>query len=139
MQATTARKLLLGQHHRIRTSLVECVGIAKRLRGGEPAEAELEEALEQMRSELYQHNLSETELLRPLLMRTREWGERLLEHMVDEHVAEHVAMWNVMNRSAIQIAHEIDDLAEALDAHMTAEERTFLAVLRVDEIDHHHS
>jgi iron-sulfur cluster repair protein YtfE (RIC family) len=138
MQATMARKLLLGQHHGIRTSLVECVGIARRLRGGEPVEAELEEALERLRSDLYQHNLSETELLRPLLMRTHQWGERLLERMVEEHVAEHVAMWTVMNRPAMQIAHELDDLAEELDAHMTAEERTFLAVLRVDVLDHHH-
>jgi hypothetical protein len=48
-------------------------------------------------------------------------------------------MWNVMNRPAMQIAHVVDDLAEELDAHMTAEERTFLAVLRVDVLGHHHS
>lgn len=137
MDASTARKRLLGQHHAIRGRVAECVAVAKRFRAGETNEVELEEALERMRTDLYQHNLSETQLLRPLLSRTRQWGQRLLERMIEEHVAEHVAMWNVMNQAAAVIAHELDDLAEELDAHMVAEERTFLAVLRPDVLDHH--
>lgn len=136
MHAATARKLLIGQHDAIRANLAECVGIAKRLRDGEANEPELEEALERMRSELYQHNLSETELLRPLLIGRERWGERMLERMIEEHVAEHVAMWDIMNRPAIQIAYVIDDLADEIDAHMHAEERTFLAVLRPDVLAH---
>lgn len=136
MHVTTARKLLIGQHHAIRASLAECIGIAKRLRDGEANEPDLEEALERMRSELYQHNLSETELLRPLLLGRERWGERLLERMIEEHVAEHIAMWDIMNRPAIQIAYVLDGLAAEIDAHMNAEERTFLAVLRPDVLAH---
>jgi hypothetical protein len=46
-------------------------------------------------------------------------------------------MWSVMNQPAMRIAHQLDDLADELDAHMAAEERTFLAVLRPDVLDHH--
>jgi iron-sulfur cluster repair protein YtfE (RIC family) len=137
MNPKTARMLLMGQHDAIRASLAECVGIAKRLRAGDGLESELETALERMRAELYQHNLCETSLLRPLLMRTHRWGEVLLERMIEEHVAEHVAMWSVMNQPAMRIAHQLDDLADELDAHMASEERTFLAVLRPDVLEHH--
>lgn len=136
MDASTARKRLLAQHDALRERLAECVAVANRFRTGEGNEIELEEALERMRTDLYQHNLSETQLLRPLLSQTRRWGERLLEGMIEEHVAEHVAMWNVMNQPAAVIAHELDDLADELDAHMVAEERTFLAVLRADVLAH---
>jgi iron-sulfur cluster repair protein YtfE (RIC family) len=137
MDANTARELLMTQHEGIRTSLAACVAIANRLRANEATEADLEESLEQVRQDFYQHNLSETQLLRPLLASTQRWGDLLLERMIEEHVAEHVAMWTVMNQAAIVIALELADLAEELDAHMAAEERTFLAVLRPDVISNH--
>lgn len=137
MDANHARKLLLSQHEAIRESLAECLGIAKRVRGNEATEAELELALDRMRAEVYQHNLSETELIRPLLASTQQWGDRLIDRMIEEHLAEHVAMWTVLNQPAIVVAVELDSLAEELDAHMAAEERTFIAVLRPDLISHH--
>ncbi|HET9991566.1 MAG TPA: hemerythrin domain-containing protein [Kofleriaceae bacterium] len=126
--------MLLAQHEAIRSGLATCVAIAKRLRANEASEAELESALEEIRAVFYQHNLSETQLMRPLLASGQPRDELLLARMIDEHVAEHVAMWTVMNQPAIVIALELHDLAEELDAHMAAEERTFLAVLRPDVI-----
>jgi len=113
--------------------------IAKRLRTDDADEAELELALERMRADVYQHNLSETELIRPLLVQGQRWGELLIGRMLEEHLAEHVAMWAVMEQPARVVAFELEELAEDLDAHMAAEERTFLArdVLREDVISRH--
>ena len=134
MDANDARKLLLSQHDAIRTSLAECLGIARRVRSDEATEAELELALDRMRAEVYQHNLSESEVIRPLLASTQRWGDQLIERMIEEHLAEHVAMRTVLNQAAIVVALELDSLAEDLDAHMAAEERTCIAVLRPDVI-----
>jgi len=139
MDANHARTLLLTQHQAIRTSLEACREIAKRLRTDDADETELELALERMRAEVYQHNLSETELIRPLLAHTQRWGDRLVDRMLEEHLAEHVAMWSVLDQAARTVAFEIEELADDLDAHMAAEERTFLAphVLREDVIANH--
>jgi len=139
MDAHHARTLLITQHDAIRTSLGTCLEIAKRLRTDDADEAELELALERMRADVYQHNLSETELIRPLLVQGQRWGELLIGRMLEEHLAEHVAMWAVMEQPARVVAFELEELAEDLDAHMAAEERTFLArdVLREDVISRH--
>jgi iron-sulfur cluster repair protein YtfE (RIC family) len=137
MDANTARNLLLSQHEAIRASMAECVGLAKRVRVNEASEAELEFALELMRAKVYEHNLTESEVIRPLLASTQRWGDLLIDRMIEEHLAEHVAMWTVLNQPAIVVALELDTLAEDLDAHMAAEERTFIAVLRPDVISNH--
>jgi iron-sulfur cluster repair protein YtfE (RIC family) len=137
MDANTARNLLVSQHQAIRESLADCLGIAKRVRANEASELELEFALEVMRAKVYEHNLTESELIRPLLASTQQWGDRLIDRMIDEHLAEHVAMWTVLNQPAIVVAVELDGLAEDLDAHMAAEERTFIAVLRPDVLSNH--
>jgi hypothetical protein len=129
--------LLLGQHDAIRTQLDLSRGIAQRVRRGEAAEAELEVALEGLRDAFSTHNLSESSLIRPLLIGAKNWGEQLLERMIEEHLAEHIAMWAAMGRPALVLATQLDDLAEELDAHMAAEERTFLAVLDPDVIERH--
>lgn len=139
MDAHHARTLLITQHDAIRTSLAACLEIAKRLRTDDADEVELELALERMRADVYQHNLSETELIQPLLVLGKRWGERLIGRMLEEHLAEHVAMWAVMEQPARVVAFELEELAEDLDAHMAAEERTFLAphVLSDDVISQH--
>jgi iron-sulfur cluster repair protein YtfE (RIC family) len=136
MDAYHARTLLITQHQAIRTSLAACLEIAKRLRTGDADEDELELALVRMRADVYQHNLSETELIRPMLAHTQRWGDLLIGRMIEEHLAEHVAMWTVLEQPARVVAFELEALAEDLDAHMAAEERTFLApnVLREDVI-----
>ncbi|MEO8551964.1 MAG: hypothetical protein ABI678_18435 [Kofleriaceae bacterium] len=137
MDAPHARKLLLAQHAAIRTQLDHCRGIAQRVRHGETAEAELEAALERLRDAFSTHNLSESSLIRPLLIGAASWGDQLLERMIDEHLAEHIAMWEAMGRPALVLATQLDELAEELDAHMSAEERTFLAVLDPGVIERH--
>lgn len=137
MDANTARKLIVSQHEAIRASLAECLGIAKRVRTGESSELELELAFELMRAKVYEHNLTESELIRPLLASTQQWGDRLIDRMIEEHLAEHVAMWAVLNQPAVVVALELEELAADLDAHMAAEERTFIAVLRPEVISNH--
>ena len=139
MDANTARTLLLGQHDAIRDSLRECVALARRWYAKQCEQIELVIALDQLRSEIYKHNLSESSLLRVLFVDTKGWGEQLISRMTDEHLAEHVAMWSVLDQPTLVVASQLDELAELLDAHMSGEERTFLApnVLRPDVIMSH--
>jgi acetoin utilization protein AcuB len=56
--------------------------------------------------------------------------------MLEEHAAEHAAFWRRIEASRHDIAANIEELSDELDAHMAAEERTFLSplILRADEI-----
>ena len=139
MDALNARTLLLGQHDAIRECLRECLAISERGPANECDQLELVVALDHLRSEIYKHNLSESSLLRVLFVDTRRWGEQLIGRMIDEHLAEHVAMWSVLEQPAMVVAAQLQELAELLDAHMSGEERTFLApnVLRTDVIASH--
>jgi hypothetical protein len=139
MDANNARTLLLGQHEAIRASLRECLAVFGRRPADEYDQLELVVALDHLRSEIYKHNLSESSLLRVLLVNTKGWGEQLIGRMTDEHLAEHVAMWRVLDQPALVVAAQLDELSELLDAHMSSEERTFLAsnVLRTDVITSH--
>jgi len=137
MDAAHARKLLLGQHDAIRDQLDLCRGIAQRVRRGESAEVDLEAALDRLRDAFSTHNLSESSLIRPLLIGAAHWGDQLLERMIEEHLGEHIAMWQAMGRPSLVLAVQLDDLAEELEAHMAAEERTFLAVLDPEVIERH--
>jgi hypothetical protein len=139
MDAAHARTTLLAQHEAIRLDLNACAGIARRLRAGEASEAELELALDRLRGDVADHNQTESLLIRPLLDHGDDWGEQLIDRMLEEHFAEHAAMWRVMSEPAAIVAAHLEELAEDLDAHMAAEERTFLApnVLRADVIERH--
>lgn len=139
MEAEIARKLLLEQHDRIRAHLETCSVIGRRLRSGEPLHAELDEALSRLRADFALHNTTESELVRPLLHGSPGWGNVLVDRMLEEHVAEHAAFWELLAGSAEQVAARIDDLVDELDAHMAAEERTFLSplVLHPDVISRH--
>jgi hypothetical protein len=63
-------------------------------------------------------------------------GSLLVDRMLEEHVAEHAAFWEILSGTRGEIADPIDDLADEIDAHMLAEERTFLSpvTLRDDVI-----
>jgi hypothetical protein len=52
--------------------------------------------------------------------------------MLEEHVAEHAAFWDLLAGPASEVAARMDELLEELDAHMAAEERTFLSPLVLD-------
>jgi iron-sulfur cluster repair protein YtfE (RIC family) len=141
MHAEAARKVLLQQHERIRTHMAACSVLARRFRDGESVAGELDEALDQVRADFLEHNVTENELVGPLLRGSSRWGEALIDRMLEEHLAEHAAFWELLTGSAAAVVHRIDDLVDELDAHMAAEERTFLSPLVLDPvaIARHHS
>lgn len=137
MNATEARIRLLAQHERLRQQLQTCSDLARLLRSGEDVAAQLDLALDRLRADFADHNEAETVTIRQLLRRSTTWGALLIERMLEEHVGEHAAFWSLLSGTRGEVVERIDDLAEELDAHMAAEERTFLspATLRDDVID----
>lgn len=136
MNATEARSMLLAQHERIRLQVELCVRLARRHRAGEEVNAELDLALSRLRDQVAEHNAAETAIIARLLHGPAVWGSRLVERMLEEHVAEHDVFWDLLSGTRGEVAHQIEELAEDLDAHMAAEERTFLSpvTLRDDVI-----
>ena len=140
MDRNTVRNTLLAQHERIREDVAVCRRLSERFRADEPIAAELDLALAQLRSDFDEHNRTETGLLLPLLLHTSEGrgtrGTLLAERMLEEHAAEHAAFWRRIEAPRHEVAANIDELIEELDAHMAAEERTFLSpvILLADEI-----
>jgi hypothetical protein len=127
LHATEVRAQLLAQHERIREQLEICQGLAALQRSGREVTGELDDALGQLRSELAEHNNAETAAIQQLLHGPAAWGSLLVDRMFEEHVAEHAAIWEMLSGTHGEIAGRIGDLAEELDAHMAAEERTFLS------------
>lgn len=127
MNATEARSALLDQHARIRRQLEICTGLAERHRAGQDVGRDLDVAVGRLRDEFSDHNQTETAIIGELLHGPAAWGSLLVDRMLEEHVAEHAAFWELLTGTRAEIASRIDDLAEELDAHMAAEERTFLA------------
>ena len=142
MDRNTVRDTLLGQHERIRNDIAGCRTLSARYRGDEPVATELDLALAQLKADFDEHNRTETRLLLPLLLRESQGrgtrGTLLAERMLEEHAAEHAAFWQRIDAPRHDVAAHIDELSEELDAHMAAEERTFLSplILRADEIEH---
>jgi iron-sulfur cluster repair protein YtfE (RIC family) len=129
MNAQEARALLLAQHDRIRQQLDSCVRLSRLLRAGEPVTPDLDAALAALRDEVAVHNRDETAIVADLLHGPAAWGSLLVDRMLEEHVAEHAAFWALLCGSQAEVADRINELAEELDAHMAAEERTFLSPL----------
>jgi iron-sulfur cluster repair protein YtfE (RIC family) len=127
MNATEARTTLLAQHDAIRQKLETCTSLARLHRAGFEVSSELDAALERLRDDLAQHNQTETAIIGQLLQGPAAWGSLLIDRMLEEHVAEHAAFWDILSGTHVEIAERIDDLAEEIDAHMMAEERTFLS------------
>lgn len=136
MNAESTRALLLAQHERLRELLATCVSLARRHQPGDTATKALEIALDALRKEFGVHNQTETAMIRALMSGPAPWGTLLIDRMLEEHVAEHAAFWEVLSGNYDDVATRITDLADELDAHMAAEERTFLApmTLRDDVI-----
>jgi iron-sulfur cluster repair protein YtfE (RIC family) len=132
MMPAAARSTLLAQHDRLRTQLALCAALAARLRAGEDVRVELESALVRIRYAFAEHNETEEMLLEPMLQRSDAWGPRRIDRMLEEHAAEHVMFRNLLTGPTADVAARMEDLTEELEAHMAAEERTFLspAVLR---------
>lgn len=127
MDAEQTRRALLVQHERIRTRMSTCVELARRLRCGERVQLELDALLDELRHLFEAHNELETRVVRGLLEGSPEWGDVLVDRMLEEHVAEHAAFWDGLAGTALEVADRMAELADELDAHMAAEERTFLS------------
>lgn len=136
MNATEARTTLLAQHDRLRLLLDTCTRLAALQRAGDPVTADLDEALAELRDEFADHNRMETALIGELLEGPAAWSVQMVDRMLEEHVAEHAAFWELLSGTRDEVAERISELAEELDAHMFAEERTFLSpmTLRDDVI-----
>ena len=131
MNRNTVRNTLLAQHDRIREDVAECRTLAQRLRGGQPVGAEFDLALARLRIDFDEHNRTETGSLLPLLLHASEGrgtrGTLLAERMLEEHAAEHAVFWERLDGPRDLVAAHLEELIEELDAHMAAEERTFLS------------
>lgn len=116
--------------------LATCIALALQHRPGEHASNTLELALDALRTEFGVHNQTETALIRDLMSGPGPWGTLLVDRMLEEHVAEHAAFWEALSGNIDDVTSRIMALADELDAHMAAEERTFLApmTLRDDVI-----
>jgi hypothetical protein len=136
MNATEARDILLAQHARIRVQLDVCTGLARIFRSGQRVGNQLDIELWRLRDELAQHNQVETTIVGDLLRGPAAWGSLLIDRMLEEHIAEHAVFWDFLAGTRAEVAERIDDLAEEIEAHMAAEERTFLSpvTLRDDVI-----
>ena len=140
MDSGAVRNTLLAQHERIREDIAACRELSRRFLAGEPVVAELDVALAQLRSDFDEHNRTETGLLLPLLLHASQGrgtrGTRMAERLLEEHAAEHAAFWRRIDGPQHEVAANMDELSEELDAHMAAEERTFLSplILDADEI-----
>lgn len=127
MNATEARAMLLTQHARLRVQLDVCTGLARLYRCGQGVGSQLDLELWRLRDELDQHNQTENTVVGGLLHGLAAWGSLLIDRMLEEHVAEHAVFWNFLSGTRAEVVEKIDDLAEEIDAHMAAEERTFLS------------
>lgn len=136
MNATEARTKLLAQHEKLRHLLDLCTRLAAQQRAGEPVSSKLDDALARLRDEFADHNQAESAIIAQLLHGPAAWGSLLVDRMLEEHVAEHAAFWVLLSGPQADVAERIHELAEELDAHMAAEERTFLSpvTLRDDVI-----
>jgi len=135
MNAPDARLQLLAQHDRIRQHLERCTRLAaqQRARADEPVSEELDEALAGLRDEFAEHNQAETEIIASLLEGPAAWSSLMVDRMLEEHVGEHAAFWELLSGTRDEVADRIAELAEQLDAHMAAEERTFLSPMTLRE------
>jgi iron-sulfur cluster repair protein YtfE (RIC family) len=114
VEPASARARLLYEHDRLRELLAAAV-----------AAPDLHRVLEELRLAFAAHNASEEALLVPILEEDPAWGPARIARMMEEHVAEHAALRAALNSE--DVAARIADIAEEIEAHMAAEERTFLS------------
>jgi hypothetical protein len=132
MDAREARIQLLEEHRRLRLLVAAADEAAAILLAGRGDGSVFRVALAELRVALASHNDSEEALLEPLLAGADAWGPVRVRRMLEEHVAEHLAMRTTLQGDDVEVAPRMAELAEDLLAHIEAEERTFLhaSVLR---------
>ena len=127
MEPSAARALLLAQHDRLRRLLADTADVAERVVAGEGSLDHLQDLLGAVRIAFAEHNASEETLLEPILRLDHAWGPPRIARMLEEHSAEHASFREALARPAHELASEMGDLVELIDAHIAAEERTFLS------------
>ena len=137
MKPSEARTQLLRQHEWLREIMAAAVALGERLVQGKAVREELVRALTELREALAEHNRDEEAMLENELRDADAWGPLRVARMFEEHRAEHATMRDALAGTETEVAHRLADVFEQLEAHMAAEERTFLssAVLRDDIID----
>jgi hypothetical protein len=120
------RKRLLAQHERLRDLLDRVLVFADHFLADKPVAEDLGLALAELRIAFTAHNELEQSLLEPLLQATGTWGPARIERMREEHAAEHAAFVAFLGQPLEVLARNVVDFVEDLEAHMQAEERTFL-------------
>lgn len=118
---------LLAQHDRLRAHLESCARLARLVAHDPTSGDELDVALVALREDLAAHNEAETKIIAELLRGSAPWGKLMIDRMFEEHAGEHAAFWALLSGTRAEVAARIEELADLLDAHMAAEERTFLA------------
>jgi hypothetical protein len=128
------RRDLIAQHDRVREHLARATRLSAELLRGDPVAGALEDAIARLRRTVREHNAAEELVLEQMLVASGTAGPRRAARMVEEHGAEHAMMRQLLEGSELEVAARMRDIAEQLDAHLAAEERTFLspAVLRDD-------
>ena len=127
MEPTRARALILDQHDQLRRLLAQAQVVAYRAVAGEAVLAELEARLEGLRQAFAEHNACEEAMLAPILQLDSAWGPARISRMREEHDAEHRAFAAALTGTTLEVAARLAEVVEEIDAHMCAEERTFLA------------
>ena len=127
---------LVRQHAQIRALAARVLGEATAQLGamaaGETPCTAFHDSLIELRAVLTAHNAYEEAYLAPMLAVDAAMGPRRVSRMLEEHMAEHAAMVATLTGAELDVARRIPELVEELEAHLQAEERTFLsaAVLR---------
>jgi iron-sulfur cluster repair protein YtfE (RIC family) len=136
MKPSEARAQLLAQHARIR-ALLEGAGTAARQVLAGAGGVDFRRIADELRAALVEHNLAEEAVLEPILRAGDAWGPVRVSRMIEEHAGEHAAFREALDGTDGEVAARMADLAEEIEAHMLAEERTFLSpsVLRDDVIN----
>jgi nitroreductase len=127
MEAREARAILLRQHEDLRNLL-------ERIAAAATAGAPVADMLAALRVAFADHNVTEERLLEPILRLDYAWGPPRIQRMLEEHAAEHTVMRGLLGEPGLAGDERLVDLIEEIEAHMAAEERTFLgaSVLRDD-------
>lgn len=126
MEPSEARRRLLAQHDALRHRLQTARNLRDRMMTGASVAGELEASLDEFRQAYVEHNALEEIWLEPLLLLGDAWAPQRIARMVEEHEAEHDVFAAFFRGSVLEMAEGLDELAEDIEAHMAAEERTIL-------------
>jgi iron-sulfur cluster repair protein YtfE (RIC family) len=132
MEPSEARRQLLAQHDDLRARLQAARNLRDRVIAGAAFAGELAALLDELRQAYVEHNQLEEVWLEPLLRLGDAWAPQRVARMLEEHEAEHDVFESFFRGSVFEMAEGLDELADDIEAHMAAEERTILhrAVLR---------